>query len=236
MGPCMMEDMEPHQKQERSHSQEKKTAGCAIFAVIIVGVAVAVVVVGAVVMMVWTRKAAMVEGEAAMPYAETLFGASEAAHAAGEEAGMVMLSADSIGKISATDFGDELSREQFVAVMADDQATDLMREQFEEKANGMRVKWLLRVEEVAAPDSKGAIKASLGMPYRIRTGSGWRGSSVSVKAEFGPDAVDDLLKVRRGQWVTLQGKLAIDSNGRGARILAARVADPRRAAPAEREN
>ena len=118
-----------------------------------------------------------------------------------------------------------MSREHFVAVMADDAATDLMRKQFAEKANGMRVKWLLRVVDVAAADSNGAIKASLTMPYRITQGNGWSGSSVSVRAEFGPDAVDDLMKIRRGQWVTVEGELAIESNGRGARRLGGRVVE-----------
>jgi len=226
MGPCMIEDMEPHQKQERRHGQEKKTAGCAIGAVICVGVAVVVVLVGAFFMYFLARKATVMEGQARMEQAETMLAASEPMMmGAGDETGLVMLTAESVGKISATDFGDELSREHFVAVMADDHATDLMRKQFAEKANGLRVKWLLRVGDVAAPGSSGEIKASLSMPYRISQGSGWSGSSVSVRAEFGPDAVDDLMKVRRGQWVTVGGELAVESNGRGARLLGARVVE-----------
>jgi hypothetical protein len=225
----MMWDMDAHQKQERRGSPrpgspKKKGAGCAIFAIVMVVVAVVVVVAGAIMTFMFARKAHVAEFEDRMEYAETMLADSRAMMAGDrDESGLVMLSEESIGKIPATDFGDELSREHFIAVVTDEHATDLMRKQFAEKANGARVKWLLKVGDVSAPSSSGQIKASLSMPYRISRGNGWSGSSVSVRADFGPDAVDELMKVRRGQWVTLEGQLALEGNGRAARIVAARV-------------
>lgn len=223
----MIEAMDSRQKQERRNGQQKKGSGCVIIAVILVAVAILAVLVGAFFMFFWARKAVVMEGEEQMVRAEAMQMASESRLMRnGDEEGLVMLTEELIARMSATDFGDGLSREHFVAAVLDDHATDLMRKQFAEKANGMRVSWLLRVDDVSAPDSNGAIRAPMSMPYRIAQGhGGWAGSSVSVIAEFGPDAVDDLLKVRRGEWVKVEGELKLESNGRSARILGARVVE-----------
>ena len=49
-------------------------------------------------------------------------------------------------------------------------------------------------------------------------------SSISIQVEFPPEAADDLMRVRRGQWLTVTGKLALEDRNRNARIKEARVA------------
>jgi hypothetical protein len=172
----------------------------------------------------WVRKGEMKE-HALAERAEAFSRSAGPMSVDGDDSGMVFISRESIGSMSAADIGDELSREQYIANAVDEHATDLMRKQFAQKANGMQVKWLLQVVDVSAPDSNGTIRAALSMPYRISRGSGWGGSSVSVRAEFAEDAVDALMKVRREQWVTVAGELQMDSDGRGVRLLGARVVE-----------
>jgi hypothetical protein len=92
------------------------------------------------------------------------------------------------------------------------------------RADGLDVSWLLRIENVRSPVEDRPIEATFSMPYMITRGPHWRSSSsISVQAEFPADAVDKLMAVRRGDWVTVAGKVRVEARGRGARIEAARL-------------
>jgi hypothetical protein len=129
--------------------------------------------------------------------------------------------------------GEELTREQFVALMIDDFATELAREEFQKTSNGEQVSWLLRAEDISGND--GALHGDFTLPYEIVSDNRGRGSAVNVRCEFLPEHKDTLLKVRRQEWVTVEGKLSFD--GRKASISEARIVEdeaPRRAGQPER--
>jgi hypothetical protein len=129
--------------------------------------------------------------------------------------------------------GEELTREQFVALMIDDFATELAREEFQRTSNGEQVRWLLRAEDVFG--SEGTLYGDFTLPYEIVADNRGRGSAVHVRCEFLPEHKDTLLKVRREEWVTVEGKLLFD--GRKATISEARIVEdgaPRRAGQPER--
>ena len=125
--------------------------------------------------------------------------------------------------------GEELSREQFAALMIDDHATDLARKALQESANDAHVSWLLYTEDLT--DRNGILEGHFTLPYEVRSGHSMHGSSINIRCEFANDGRDSLLKVRRGDWIVVQGKLSFD--GQNSTIRDARVVDDSTAPLAE---
>ena len=116
-----------------------------------------------------------------------------------------------------------LTREQFIVHSIDSNATDLMRAEFAKTANGTTVRWLLLTDDIR--DQNNRIQGSFSIPYEIHRDHGMSGSSISVTCSFQDASRDSLLKVRRGDWVLIQGKLSFDGSGRSARIEEAVLLD-----------
>lgn len=214
----------------------KKGGGCGLVAVIGGVVLLIAVVPIAILMLLWTRKATVMDEAETMERAESVLQASAPYDPnSGREQNGVVITESRLASLAVADFGSELSREQFIAVMTDDHATDLTRQQFKAKADGQQVEWLLKVRDVDAPGSDGSIKAEFKIPYSVSYGGhSMMSSSLTVRAEFPPEAVDDLEQVRREQWVTVAGSLKVEQPC--ARIRSARLVGPPAKAPAEREN
>ena len=139
------------------------------------------------------------------------------------EEGTIVFQQNNIPRFPPHQEGQELTREQFVAHSIDSHATDLMRAEFAKTANGASVKWLLRTEDIR--DRNEAIEGTFSLPYEIRHRHGMNGSSVNVSCTFIEENRDSLLKVRRGDWVLIQGKLSFNGHGNSARIEEARILD-----------
>jgi hypothetical protein len=148
------------------------------------------------------------------------------ASSSGDEQESVTISPAQFGRYSPADFGSGLSREHFVALMADDHATELARQTFTRNANGQPIRWLLKTGDVEEEEgNSGALVATFELPYRIQTGHGsWSGSSLSIRAEFGADERERLLMLRRSDWVTVEGRLQLADNR--IKLLEARIHPP----------
>lgn len=117
--------------------------------------------------------------------------------------------------------GEEVTREEFVALMIDDLATELARREFQKTADGAPVRWLLETRDISGGD--GALRGNFTLPYWIVSGNRRQGSAVNLDCEFLPESRDALLRVRRGDWVVVEGRLSFD--GRDAAITEARLVD-----------
>ena len=126
--------------------------------------------------------------------------------------------------------GEELSREQFISLMIDDHATELARKAFQRTADGAAVKWMLQTQDIS--ESNGKLEGRFSLPWEIRSAHGSRGSSVNLTCEFSEEGRDSLLKVRRGDWVVVEGRLSFD--GHQSAILDARIFDESAPLRAER--
>lgn len=149
----------------------------------------------------------------------------------GGEDGTVVFQQNAIPRFAPHQRGDELKREQFVALMIDDLATELARKEFQSSANGAFVSWLLRTEDLSERD--GVPHGQFTLPYEIRFGHGSQSSSVALDCDFLPESKVGLLQIRRGDWVVVEGTLSFD--GRKVSITDARIAGdettPRAEAP-----
>ena len=139
------------------------------------------------------------------------------------EEGVVIFQRDSMPRFPPHKEGQALTREQFIVQSIDSNATDLMRAEFAKTANGTTVRWLLLTDDIR--DQNNRIQGSFSIPYEIHRDHGMSGSSVSVTCSFQDASRDSLLKVRRGDWVLIQGKLSFDGSGRSARIEEAVLLD-----------
>jgi len=117
--------------------------------------------------------------------------------------------------------GEKLSREQFVAIMSDANATDLMRETFRKAAEGATVTWKLRADNIT--ERSGKLTGSFQIPWEIQFKDYGQSSNITLNCEFTEQSRPDLLRVRRNDWVTVQGKLTF-KNGPPA-IKEARIGD-----------
>lgn len=193
-------------------AEEKKGNGC-LKAAIIVGV---LVVVGGAAMVVvpalWFRAAQQeqrTEEQRAMEARKMLTDRT------------VSFQRGAIPKFPPHREGEEVTREQFVALMVDDLATELARNEFQRTADGATVRWLLETREIQG--GNGVIQGQFVLPYEIVSGNSMSGSAVSVRCEFAPASKDALLAVRRGDWVTVEGTLSFD--GRDAKIMEAKIVE-----------
>jgi hypothetical protein len=210
---------------------DKKRSGCsALVIVLILGLLLLGLIVSSI---FWFMSARVSRDRAALEnhrsHAERIAFASES----GDERESVKLSADSYPRYSAADLSAGLSREHFVALMADQNATELARQTFTATANGQTVRWLLKTSNVSQANDTGPILADFQLPYRIQTNpQSWTGSSLSVRAEFPPSERERLVVVRRNDWVTVEGRLEL--KGQEIKLLDARIPLPANAEKAER--
>ena len=144
--------------------------------------------------------------------------------------GTVVFQAGDIPRFPPHTRGEELTREQFVALTIDEHATKLARKALQESANGTTVSWLLRTEDIF--DSNGTLHGHFTLPHEIREGRSTRGSAITVNCEFAGESRESLLKVRRGDWVVVRGTLSLD--GREVAIKEARILDDSAPPQAER--
>jgi len=108
--------------------------------------------------------------------------------------------------------GEALTRELFVAFTMDGDATMLARQNFESIAKGAPLTWLLKVHELT--ESGDQIAGQMEIPYLISSpGDSSRSlSSASVTCRFFASQKEDLLKVRKGEWLTVSGTLTLKGN------------------------
>jgi hypothetical protein len=198
---------------------EKKRSGCMTLVIVLV---VGFVVFGLVTPGCWwLTSRAKHQQSAAASRAEGIAFTSKS----GDKEESVVLTADSFGRYSPADFGSGLTREHFVALMADQNATNLARQTFTKQATGQVVRWLLKTGDVQEADEAGGLMANFGLPYRIQTGpNGWTASSLTILAQFPAIERDRLLKLRRNDWVTVEGRLQLDSSE--IKLLDARIPLP----------
>ena len=123
------------------------------------------------------------------------------------EDGTLELPGDAMPEYASYQPGRPLTLEMLVAWVVDERATTLMRETFREKAEGASVSLRLHARDVVAEG--GGIRGGFYVPYRVkydehRSKSG----AVELSCEFAPDGRDELLAIRRGQPVTIEGRLS----------------------------
>lgn len=116
--------------------------------------------------------------------------------------------------------GESVTIERFLISMGDAGATELAKQDFREKADGAPVEWRLRLVNVL--ESGQGIMAEMQLPYKVvEESDGSHTSVLQVKGLFLDDSRDELLKLRRDQWMRVGGKLSLDESG--VQILDARV-------------
>lgn len=126
------------------------------------------------------------------------------------EKGTLILQPDEMRRLPMPQAGEEITRERFAAFMVDEDATELAKEAFRKVANQASVSWLLRTENVAERD--GALHGQFRLPWQVRNGNARTMSTINVQGVFTDESRPALLKLRRGDWVTVQGQLSLDRN------------------------
>ena len=201
--------------------EQKKNSGC-VKAAIVVGVLVLIVVPALVLgPAMWFRAAKKEQRWEEMQGSELQRARVD---------GTVVFQKDAVPQYAPHRRGEELKREHFVALMIDDLATELARKEMQKTANGAEVRWLLETGDIF--DSDGVVHGQFTLPYEIVSGRSTRGSAVNLTCEFLPESKEELLMVRRGDWVIVEGKLSFD--GRKAEITEARIVDEKTPPRAER--
>jgi hypothetical protein len=129
--------------------------------------------------------------------------------------------------------GAPVSLKQFILIRRDPRATELLRETFATRTDGAPVRWELCLDDLKMKD--GVQVASAYRSYQITRATGGdsfvaeRGQ-LDVEVEFahsGEDAflLDELLKLRVGDPLTVEGRLAMD--GGSVRITNAHLVEAR---------
>jgi hypothetical protein len=186
---------------------EKKLSGCGLAAILLAGGLV--VILGLIILATvrWQTSRESRRGQAEVDRAGAIAFASQS----DDKEESVVLDRDSFGRYSPAEFGSGLTREHFVALMADQNATELARQTFTRNASGQVVRWLLKTGDVKAAGESGLLVAEFGLPYRIQSGpNSWSGSSLTIRAEFPAAERDRLLALRRNDWVTVEGRLQLE--------------------------
>jgi hypothetical protein len=124
----------------------------------------------------------------------------------------VTFSTDALPRYEKYQQGEALTRELFVAFTLDDDTTMLARQNFETIAEGAPVTWLLKVHELR--EASDQIFGQMEIPYLIvspgDSSRSW--SSVSVTCAFAASEKENLLIVRKGEWLTVSGTLTLQNN------------------------
>lgn len=127
--------------------------------------------------------------------------------------------------------GDAVSRDHYLISTIDKTATELARESFRQRADGAPVEWKMKLSDVRS-GSGDELVAEFTISYGIRhVNGGGSYSQLKVVAVFDEDQRESLLKLRRGNWVTVNGKLSLTGNQ--PRIMDAKVVPGRLLEPSE---
>ncbi|MGE9270447.1 MAG: hypothetical protein ACQKBU_06560 [Verrucomicrobiales bacterium] len=117
--------------------------------------------------------------------------------------------------------GEAVSRDRFLISMIDRSATELARETFLERADGALVEWSLKL--VNLRKSGGSLEGTFEIGYGLRRGSARSFNQLQIEVIFAADQHDELLRLRKGDWVTIQGELSLPDRGnpviRKARVV-----------------
>ncbi len=181
--------------------QRKSGAGCFIIAAIL-----GVVVIGAcAIFVLFLGKVRMTESHEAAIMSE-LHDSAESRSATGDARDQIVFTEANRPKMSVPRPGEEVTREQFAAYMIDDAATELARESFRKVTDQAEIRWNLRLKQIA--DRNGKLHGEFELPWMIRHGHGSSSSSFNINVWFDEAGRDALLKLRRGDWVTVEGRLS----------------------------
>lgn len=185
----------------------KDNSGCRIAALIVAGIVFvfALIVVG----IFWMYQERRVE--VVKEYEMAMDRASAEVMATGPEQGDTLeLDESDWESLTPLGEGEPVSVKQFVLMMEDPRATELARETFRQRADGAQATWRMSLQDVWSED--GTLGASLSVPYALKRGFSTSMSSLSVRAEFGPDQRDALIGLRQGDPVTVTGTLDLSDD------------------------
>ena len=195
---------------------KNNSVGCLIAAIVLIVLAL---IGGAVSLLFWNTK--RVEFEESAEVARSERPASLFAEDGGSEEGALVLQRDELRKLPAPTAGEEITREHVLSYFIDQDATDLSREAFREVGEGAAVSWLLQTDNIS--DRNGVLHARFSLPWQLREHNSTTSSTIHLDAEFGEESRADLIKLRRGDWVTVAGTLSFESGNtvviKGARLV-----------------
>ena len=109
-------------------------------------------------------------------------------------------------KMSVPAPGEPVTLNLFAAFMIDEYATELAKDSFRKVADKAEVSWKMRLTQIT--DRNGSLRGEFDVPWQISSGNHTSGSSFGVGVKFDEAGRDALLKLRRGDWVTVEGRLS----------------------------
>ena len=202
--------------------KKKKMSGCGI-AALIGGLLIIGVIVLAVFGFYWMFSARKMEVEEKVAMAQSA-AIRDSAIASLDEDGRLLYDESDWPVFEPLKPGDAVSRDHYLISTIDTTATELARENFRERADGAPVAWTMKLEDVSSGPGAELV-ADFVITYGIRhRGGGGSYSQLNVTAVFGEEERESLLKLRRGNWVTVNGTLSL--SGRQPRILDANIVKP----------
>jgi hypothetical protein len=201
-------------------TESPKTKGCSTVVILIVFGVLALLAIPVVLFGVFTMKRSSVSKE---HYAEAELTQSPMIELKSTDDAREIHFKEGFRPRSVAEIGDELNRESFVEFFIDSDATTIGREAFIKKVNGRKVRWLMRVSDITTA-SDGGLSGQFKLPYKIHSETGYSGSEVSIHAMFPPSEEGALTRLRRNDWVTIEGRLEL-KNGYLASLLDATVVD-----------
>jgi len=131
-----------------------------------------------------------------------------------QEDGRLVIDQAKAPRLEAREVGEPLKLEEYLAWTGDERVTELARENFRESIRGAPVEWQLVVDEITAgPDGPGA---ELRRSWMIKNEAErrTRDGTLSLRANFDEASREALLPLRRGDEVTVAGRLVPDPSGR----------------------
>ena len=197
-------------------NMKNNSAGCLIAAIVVIVLAL---IVGAVFLLFWNTKGRELEQSVEVVQLERA--APVFMEDGGSEEGALVLQRDEFRKLPAPAAGEEITREHVLSYFIDQDATDLSREAFREVGEGASVSWLLQTDNIS--DRNGILHARFSLPWELREHNSTSSSAIHLDAEFGEESRADLIKLRRGDWVTVAGTLSFERGNtaviKGARLV-----------------
>lgn len=202
-------------------AQGRGAGGCVALAAVLIAVAIGVVLLG----VIFFSKARVAHAVDVAELRMTELRMTEE-YGGGD---MVVFSHGRRPTLSLPEAGQPVTREQYVAYLNDDRATKLARESFREVADQSEVRWSLRTVDISSDN--GQLRGEFEVPWQIRHDHGSTGGSLQMACEFVETSRKELLGLRRGDWVMVQGKLVF--KGERARLIEARISSETAAPVAE---
>jgi Arc/MetJ family transcription regulator len=187
-------------------TEPAKSKGCPAVIILIVLAVLALLAIPALAFLMYFMKRNAVHEE--IQTREVEVSRAMAAAGLGAEGHAIHFQEGQMPRLSA-EIGDELSSKAFVAFEIDANATSLTKEAFVQSANGRTVRWLLSVSNIEASDEGDGLEGDFALPYYIHRDNGYSGSSVSVRAFFPGGEKTALSRLRREDWVTIEGRLEL---------------------------